>query len=62
MHMLKLLAVLAGIAVSLTVVARAAGPGNCGEYMYWKGGHCVDARNNAPEPWPDQMMKKKATW
>jgi len=36
--------------------------GSCGEYMYWKDGKCVDARNREAEPWPDQMAKKKATW
>jgi hypothetical protein len=24
--------------------AGAKGPGQCGTYMYWKGGKCVDAR------------------
>ena len=52
MHMLKLLAAIAAIAVSLTVVARAAGPGNCGEYMYWKDGKCADARNSSAERGP----------
>ena len=42
--------------------AQAAGPGNCGEYMYWQNGKCVDARNRGAEPWPEQMAKKKATW
>lgn len=25
--------------------AGAKGPGQCGTYMYWKGGKCVDARS-----------------
>jgi hypothetical protein len=62
MHMLKLLAAMAVIAAPLTVVARAASPGNCGEYMYWKNGKCADARDAAADSWPEQMAKKKATW
>jgi hypothetical protein len=62
MTLLKSMAALAAVAVSLTVGAFAAGPGGCGEYMYWKQGKCVDAKNAASEPWPDQMAKKKATW
>ena len=64
MRVLKFLAALAVIAVPLSIVARASGPapGECGEYMYWKHGKCLDARNAAPESWPDQMAKKKATW
>ena len=62
MALLKSIAALAAIAVLLTVGALAAQRGGCGEYMYWKHGKCVDARNAAPEPWPDQMAKKKATW
>jgi len=23
------------------------GPGRCGENMFWKGGHCLDARDKA---------------
>jgi hypothetical protein len=62
MRVVKLCVALAAITVSLGLAARAAGPGECGEYMYWKDGKCVDARNSAPEPWSDQMAKKKATW
>jgi len=58
MQTLKLFAALAVIAVPLTIAARAAEPGNCGEYMYWKGGTCVDARNAPPLSWPEQMAKK----
>jgi hypothetical protein len=71
MHMLKLVAALALIAVSLTTItgisgvsggkARAAGPGNCGEYMYWQDGKCVDARDRNAEAW-SASMGKKATW
>ena len=53
---------LAAITVPLTVAAWAAEPGECGEYMYWKQGKCLDARNPEPEAWSDQMAKKKATW
>jgi hypothetical protein len=60
--MLKLLAALAMITAPLTVVAQAAGPGNCGEYMYWKNGKCTDAREAAAGSWPDQMAKKKGSW
>ena len=51
MRVLKFLAALAVIAVPLTIIARASGPapGECGEYMYWKHGKCLDARNAAPE-------------
>jgi hypothetical protein len=61
MHLLKLLTALAAIGVPLTIFAQAA-PGDCGEYMYWKDGKCVDARDRAPEAWTEQMAKKKATW
>jgi hypothetical protein len=27
--------------------ARGKRPGGCGENMYWKGGHCMDARDKA---------------
>lgn len=57
MQTLKLVAALAAIAVSLSTAARAE-PGNCGEYMYWKGGKCVDARNAPAVSWPDQMARK----
>lgn len=53
------------VAVSIPLVATAWAAdkaGNCGEYMYWKDGKCVDARNREAESWPDQMAKKKATW
>lgn len=35
----------------------ASGPGECGEYMYWHGGHCVDARM-APStvPWTKSVF------
>ena len=46
----------------LSLIARAAGPGECGQYMYWKDGKCMDARNPTPEAWTDKMAKKKATW
>ncbi len=41
--------------------AQAAAPGRCGEYMYWRNGKCVDARNRGAEPWPEQM-RRKAAW
>lgn len=44
------------------VGAGAAEPGNCGEYMYWKGGKCVDARDRQAGAWSDTMAAKKATW
>ena len=62
MRVLKLCVALAAITVPLSVSARAASPGECGEYMYWKDGKCVDARNSKADSWPDQMAKKKATW
>jgi hypothetical protein len=62
MRVVKLCMAVAAITLPLSLAARAAGPGECGEYMYWKGGKCVDARNSAPEPWSDQMAKKNATW
>jgi hypothetical protein len=71
MHMLRLLAGLALVAVSLTTVttiswapggaAQAAGSGNCGEYMYWQNGKCVDARDKSADSW-SESMGKKATW
>jgi hypothetical protein len=27
--------------------ARSKRPGSCGENMFWKGGHCMDARDKA---------------
>jgi hypothetical protein len=62
MRVVKLCVALVAITVPLTLSARAAGPGECGEYMYWKDGRCVDARNATPEPWTNHMAKKKATW
>ena len=62
MRVIKLCVALAAITVPLSLSARAAGPGECGEYMYWKDGKCVDARNPKSEAWTDQMAKKKATW
>ena len=62
MHMVKLFAAVALSIATLTSLVRAAERGNCGEYMYWKDGKCVDARNKDVEPWPERMAKKKATW
>jgi len=62
MRVIQLFVVLAAITVPLSLSAGAASPGECGEYMYWKNGKCMDARNVTPEPWTDQMAKKKATW
>jgi hypothetical protein len=62
MRVVKLCMALAAITVPLSLSARAAGPGECGQYMYWKDGKCVDARNPTAEAWTDQMAKKKATW
>ena len=62
MRVIQLCVALVAITVPLSLSARAASPGECGEYMYWKAGKCVDARNVTPEPWTDQMAKKKATW
>ena len=62
MRVLKLCVALAAITVPFSLSARAASPGGCGEYMYWKDGKCVDARNSKADSWPDQMAKKKATW
>jgi len=59
----KLGVTILAISIPLIVTGWAAErAGGCGEYMYWKDGKCVDARNHAPEAWPDQMAKKKATW
>jgi hypothetical protein len=41
MRMLKLCAALAAITPRFTVAARAAAPGEWGQYMYWKQGRCV---------------------
>jgi hypothetical protein len=60
MRTLKLLATLAVIAFPLSAV-EAAGPGECGEFMYWKDGACRDARNAASPSWTEQMAKK-STW
>jgi hypothetical protein len=62
MRVIKLCVALVAITVPLSLSARAASPGECGEYMYWKNGKCVDARSSKAESWPDQMAKKKATW
>ena len=62
MRVIKLCVALAAMTLPFTMSARAAAPGECGEYMYWKNGKCVDARNAPLEPWTDQMAKKKATW
>jgi hypothetical protein len=62
MRVVKLCMALAALTVPVSLSARAAGPGECGQYMYWKDGKCVDARNPNPEAWTDQMAKKKATW
>jgi len=62
MRVLKLCVALATISLPLSLIARAAGPGECGQYMYWKDGKCMDARNPTPEAWTDKMAKKKATW
>jgi hypothetical protein len=55
------LAGLAAIAVPGADRAQAAAPGNCGEYMHWRDGKCVDARNRGADAWP-QQMHKKYTW
>jgi len=62
MRVIKLCVALAAMTLPFTMSARAVRPGECGEYMYWKDGKCVDARNAPLEPWADQMAKKKATW
>lgn len=64
MRHLKLLAALALIGtIPVSAYARQVDvPGGCGEYRYWKHGHCEDARNAPGDTWPEQMAKKKATW
>jgi hypothetical protein len=36
---------LTAITLPFAATAREAAPGGCGEYMYWKQGRCLDARN-----------------
>ena len=53
--MKRMYAMLAALAIALAFVPlsqslaagkhHGKGPGMCGENMYWKGGHCVDARD-----------------
>lgn len=40
--------------------APADKPGSCGEYMYWRDGKCVDARNRDSAQWSEQMSRKPA--
>jgi hypothetical protein len=62
----KLLVALVLAFGSLSVIATAQAvqrtPGDCGEYMYWKDGKCVDARNKSSSGWTDTMSSKKAQW
>jgi hypothetical protein len=47
--------------VTKAVAQKAAGqdePGECGEYTYWKNGHCVDARNSPPKAWSETMTSR----
>ena len=54
--MKRMYAIVAALAIALAFVPlsqslaagkrhHGKGPGMCGENMYWKGGHCVDARD-----------------
>jgi hypothetical protein len=56
MSMKRMYAIVAALAIALAFVPlsqslaagkrhHGKGPGMCGENMYWKGGHCVDARD-----------------
>jgi hypothetical protein len=42
--------------------AASNSPGECGEYMYWHNGACVDARDRSSSSWGDSMSNKKAQW
>jgi hypothetical protein len=62
MHMLKLLLPLALLAGGLFAAMPAGGanaasdaPGSCGEFMYWREGRCVDARQKSPSAWSETM-------
>jgi hypothetical protein len=51
---------LAGIGASGFVAAQPRGaPGECGQYMYWDDGHCVDARDRkSTKSWADETLAK----
>jgi len=39
----------AKIASAKVLGFRGSRAGGCGEFMYWKGGKCMDARDKTPE-------------
>jgi hypothetical protein len=57
-HVARLALAAVLIAVGAAGIARATEPGNCGEFKYWKGGKCVDAREPEAKPWVDRMMAR----
>lgn len=56
-----MLLALAGIAAATGIVAAQprGAPGECGQYMYWEDGHCIDARDKkGTKSWADEMLAK----
>lgn len=41
---------------SSAVEAAFRGPGSCGQYMYWRAGKCLDARNKPGAHWTKTML------
>lgn len=67
MHTIKCAVAIAvtGGALILSAAAGIAAPthqhaGSCGEYMYWHGGKCVDARDRAGKAWAESMTSRPA--
>ena len=63
MHTLKSLlqfiaavAVAGGASIGLANAAQRAAPGECGEYMYYQHGQCVDARQKPGKEWTKGVM------
>ena len=63
-YKLQLLAMLALAAVAAATGKVSAQPrdvaGECGEYMYWNNGGCVDARDKkTSKSWPEEILTKQ---
>jgi hypothetical protein len=41
---------------------HAAGPGHCGEHMYWQQGRCIDATDRPRDMTWDNYILKYGTW
>ena len=61
-HAVRAIAAATVIAAGTSLASQAAGPGGCGQYMYWHDGRCIDARGQGAKSWIDTMKGSSKWW